>query len=593
MFKHLSSDRFKRIFLRNLSIIWLAVVLPLIAVGVSVYSYSSSSVIGEIDAANRRGLEKTKNITEQIIKQSYSTLLSFCMSDDIKQLLKLQRPIFADFEFYSLSTKIRSSMQIGIRQNLDISIDFFSKELDHTISTIYGGQLAQYYDDRELIDFYNNNSFKTTALTYRTLNKSTPVLTFYRNLSADNPGKQGFMALTVDLRNLMNYISPLGDNSDTLIINRNNVILADSKIRFAGQDIDSVFEDSELVQTVSQTDTGVCMINFQGNTTRLTWDYSAGSELKYIQLVPFSSYRDKTNNLLQFLLCAILIASVISLCVAFAISLRLFKPMADILSIIENPNTYNAINDYNGEIKYILMNTLNSFQKNILLEDEMLKRITVLRNTRVKALQEQISPHFLYNTLQAIYWLAVEEMGTSHGKTTDALMTISQIIRTGLENSNNLTTVIQEVEYTQKYLQILLLRYGDKIQCTFDVDASAEKVYIPLISIQPIVENAVSHGINSAKDKLLIAVKAECTKHELIVSVDDNGAGMTDCAIADYTERFQTEFVYVNNHIGLVNLNQRLKLIYGEDIRLYLSHSEYGGLRVQFAVPLEVNTASG
>ncbi|MBQ7839422.1 MAG: histidine kinase [Lachnospiraceae bacterium] len=145
----------------------------------------------------------------------------------------------------------------------------------------------------------------------------------------------------------------------------------------------------------------------------------------------------------------------------------------------------------------MLFRILELFQKNITLENEMVERLFALRRARAKALQEQMTPHFLCNALQSINWIAIAETGQDESATSRALILLADIIRSGKEQKYSLTTVKKEIDYTQKFVKMEKLRFGMGIECRFFVDPDAQNMLIPAISLQTLVENSIKHGFRA------------------------------------------------------------------------------------------------
>jgi len=239
-----------------------------------------------------------------------------------------------------------------------------------------------------------------------------------------------------------------------------------------------------------------------------------------------------------------------------------------------------------GEINVLLLNVLNSFQKNILLEEEMLQKISALRDTRVTALQKQISPHFMYNTLQVVNWLAIAETKLEDSDTSKAVVALAEIIHEIMDQSDNLTTVAKEVEHLLKYMDIISLWYGEEITLALHITPGTEDLKILRITLQPLVENAIQHGIQHNGGKGTVYVDISKKENRLLVCVEDDGVGMDARQLEEYNQLLQLDDLYTNRHIGLLNLCQRVRLVYGEQYGLTLSPSQHGGLKVEVSIPL-------
>lgn len=153
-------------------------------------------------------------------------------------------------------------------------------------------------------------------------------------------------------------------------------------------------------------------------------------------------------------------------------------------------------------------------------------------------------------------------------------------------DAGNLTVVSEELDYIQKFMEIERLRFGDEIICHYQIDPTVLSWKMVRLSLQPLVENAISHGIRPHNCKGNIYIKINrLYEGMLYVSVEDDGVGMSREEINIFNSRSSQEYVYASQHVGLVNLAQRIMLVYGEDCTLMLDQSAYGGLRVEMTLP--------
>ena len=205
--------------------------------------------------------------------------------------------------------------------------------------------------------------------------------------------------------------------------------------------------------------------DIDGRTMRIFWMPMNRFGWKCVQMVPMEEF-EKSNVRLERLIFLILVLGLTAAVVlSYRTTVRLFRPIEAILRLLENPSEQVRIGDENGEIQYMLVSILELFQKNMTLEQEMLERVVALRSARAKALQEQMTPHFLNNVLQAINWNAIAETGDENSITSKSILLLADILSTGKEQKNNITSVKEEIEYTRKFVELECLRYGPGIHC--------------------------------------------------------------------------------------------------------------------------------
>ncbi|MHB8128885.1 MAG: sensor histidine kinase [Mobilitalea sp.] len=190
---------------------------------------------------------------------------------------------------------------------------------------------------------------------------------------------------------------------------------------------------------------------------------------------------------------------------------------------------------------------------------EITEKEKYLRSSEISALHSQINPHFLYNTLDTIVWMA--EFNNSE-KVIEITKALAQFFRLSLSGGNELTTVANELDHVRQYLFIQKERYGDKLDYSIDCDDSLQDIQIPKLLLQPIVENALYHGIRGLTRQGHISISAvRDDKENLLLIVKDNGEG------------FDLKRINIDNSdkiiklggVGIKNVDQRVKLYYGEE----------------------------
>jgi len=201
-----------------------------------------------------------------------------------------------------------------------------------------------------------------------------------------------------------------------------------------------------------------------------------------------------------------------------------------------------------------------------------------------KILSSQINPHFLYNTLDSIRWKAIENHDLEVGEQIEAL---SDLFRHILNRGADQVTVEQEIKHLRTYLYIMGFRYQDRMKCTITVEEGLEKVIIPKLILQPLVENAIVHGIDKLAGAGEIQVFLERRNEYLCVSVSDNGMG-TDAAAVRQSLREETLPQAPPIHgFALRNIDRRIKLFYGEAYGLEFDSHPGKGTVVTIIIPLE------
>ncbi|MDD4851041.1 MAG: sensor histidine kinase [Gemmiger sp.] len=201
-----------------------------------------------------------------------------------------------------------------------------------------------------------------------------------------------------------------------------------------------------------------------------------------------------------------------------------------------------------------------------------------LRKTELKALQAQINPHFLYNTLDSIAWMC------ERGRNADAVQMVhalARLFRISISKGHELIPIRKELEHAESYLQIQKYRYKNQFEYTFTVDPACLDYLCNKITLQPIIENAICHGLELMVEEGHIAVKVEEAGQDILLSVTDNGVGMTAEQVDAMLKREPSD----RTGIGIKNVNDRLRIYFGEPYGLHITSEPDVGTCVEIRMP--------
>ena len=202
------------------------------------------------------------------------------------------------------------------------------------------------------------------------------------------------------------------------------------------------------------------------------------------------------------------------------------------------------------------------------------------RKSELKALQSQINPHFLYNTLDSIIWMAE---GKKNEEVVLMTASLARLLRQSISNEDEVVPIANEVEDARGYLTIQKMRYKDKLEFQIEVDSSI--LYIPLIKLvlQPIIENAIYHGLKYKESKGLLIVKGFMKDGNAVLQVIDDGVGMDEETLAHIYDKHKVN--YHSNGVGVYNVQKRLKLYYGEDYGITYTSELGKGTTATITIP--------
>ena len=247
-----------------------------------------------------------------------------------------------------------------------------------------------------------------------------------------------------------------------------------------------------------------------------------------------------------------------------------------------------------ADLIYIMSNYIveiglaNIVQKQLMLEMKAKAELeSLLQVTELKALQSQVNPHFLFNTLNTIARLALLEGAE---KTQEVVYALADLLRNNLRDIDVLRTIEEEVKSTRDYLTIQKVRFGDRIASEIQIDAALLEGLIPALTLQPLVENAIIHGLENRVEGGRIFLEGQMENGDMVLTVRDTGVGMS-------AERLQSLFREErrqNSHgqttgLGIINVHKRICHFFGEQYGLAVESVPGEGTSVRLRLPFRHN----
>lgn len=318
------------------------------------------------------------------------------------------------------------------------------------------------------------------------------------------------------------------------------------------------------------------------------WRFYVVSSVPMMELYKSSI---RTIFLMAFILLFLL---TISLLVVKRIISKVYRPLDKVvrkMDDVASGSLKTRINvEHMGEDFTKLAVGFNSMMEEILVLMEQVKMEQhQIEQIRFNALQSQIQPHFLYNTLECIHWQAMVD---GNGEISTLVKALAKYYRICLSGGHDVIPLKMELEHVRNYLIIQNMRYDDIIGSEFDVEEAASDVMIPKLTLQPLVENSIYHGIKVKEGKTgSLFLKVRKRSSDVLITLADTGTGMSQQQIDEMNQHlseYDDSFGY-----GVRNVNKRIELLYGEEFGLYYLRNESGGVTVEIRLPYVTQVEDG
>jgi two-component system, sensor histidine kinase YesM len=317
---------------------------------------------------------------------------------------------------------------------------------------------------------------------------------------------------------------------------------------------------------------------------------------KLATYIPYSALFSDIEYIKQSIIIGLIIAVLFLLIVSFYISYdfvsainRLVGGMKRLQKGDENVEVNLRRKDELG----FMGDTFNTMVKEITtLQKWVLREQITRKDAQIKALQSQINPHFLFNTLESINWMAQLNSVPEISETVTALATMMEA---NMARGSKCITLGEEMRYIDSYILILKKRFEGRLELIKEIDSSVLQIIVPRLLIQPLVENAANHGVANVRGKGVVRIAADKKGDVVNIMVEDNGAGIDPDELEMLNERLSmNDDDYFNDEqkkrkvgIGLENVNRRIKLFYGSQYGIKIESKKGSYTKVYVRIPIE------
>ena len=310
---------------------------------------------------------------------------------------------------------------------------------------------------------------------------------------------------------------------------------------------------------------------------------------KIVYHIPLKELYWEINTLRKWVILIVIYGLVLLSILSVLTSIDIIRPinkLVEAMKKVEKGIKHEEIApDRNDELGYLNKSFNRMSGKIDYLVNKIYKEELALKEAEIKALQAQINPHFLFNTLENINWMAQLNGVPEISETVSAL---AKLMDANIGRGDRLVTLREEFDYIDNYMTILKNRYEDRLMVEKNVDDIVLDAKIPRLLIQPLVENAVKHGIEKSRRSGIISLSAYKKDGDILIEVLDNGAGMQRDELEELNKRLgsgslSSEYGNSGKSVGLENVNRRIKLFFGDEygIKIESSSGEYTKVMVR------------
>ena len=546
------------------ALIFVIIVPAIIFIAITFYSFLSAT---KDEIAQSQRFDLIKSITQ--FDKAYDTIDS--ISDTILNSSLTPQLILSDSAELNIS-KIYSDFLISEKQNYPYinSISVYNSNTGYVTST-YGSNYTDNFRDISWLTPYNGGyaDFSVTA-SPRDISDS-PQFNVCRNLLI-NGKNEGIIIFTLDGDVLCEqmYTGDKNQQESVLIFDEKDVLLYSSNKNAYSSAENEIAE--MLKNTTYKEESTLENADFLYNAIA-----SENHQFKLVSALSNTAYNKNFSKItyitIIYFLITLLLVIIFSLIVAFSF----YRSIVDIVLKTSSISTDIGVNmeEENNELMYLSDTLFNTIKNHQQIENELVEKVSKLKKVQSIALQTQINPHFLFNTLNLVNGFILEEC-RGESKAATMLSNLSDILYIALNTKEYIVSVENEFEYAKKYLAIEQTKYPNKFLVKYEIDPETLDCKTVKFVLQPIIENAIEHGIKKITGKKgIIKISSSILNNKLVLSVSDNGPKIPDNKLSELEHRLESDEIQETKHIGLSNVNQRIKLIFGNEYGINIFSDDY------------------
>lgn len=327
-----------------------------------------------------------------------------------------------------------------------------------------------------------------------------------------------------------------------------------------------------------------------GEKFQISYQESEYTGWKTVSVSSYQEIMGGVNIMLIMYACVLIVTLLIVFTIAVKMSETITKPIVRLRNLMQETEkgdlSVRFKGDYLDEVSELGRRFNQMLERIQELMEEVYREQENKRKAQLKAVQEQFKPHFLYNTLDTIGWMAREHSAMDIVHLVDAL---TNVFRISLSRGKDYITVEKEILYISNYLYIQKIRYGPKVQYDIQVEEACKQVVLPKMILQPLVENSIYHGVKMKSGEGHLRVVGKIEGDWVSLEVWDDGRGMDQEKVVELSQLLnQPGEVDSNRSFGLFYIRERLRIRYGEQFQVLVNSKEGQGTSVIIRIPKEV-----
>ncbi len=571
----------KKFFVKNLLLFTLPLLIPLLILGTFSISITQRYLRNDIDNNNIKMLNQTRDTVELMFNELDALSINFNYNapfiSRLRFLLENKEWNLNNIDEYNVFMDMLNPPANSKPYIQSMYVYFVNNSGTFLASNKGIANLSTWIDTSWYRTFLGMKDKEDLFVESRSVKQfefeqsGTPLVSVYRKFYRPGVRKaEGVVVLNVKRTHIEKMLNSLiyFPQQEVFIIDQNRKIIASTNNTVAGRfDIGKIVSSPASFFELEQAD----------GTYIVSHINSDKYGLSYVSVIPKGSFYELPIQLVSMTVILLFISFALGLLLTYYFSKRNYNNLTTIVATLESAEKGTPIPPLPPKIadeySYILQNIIKTFIEQSYLKVQLSEKKYRLKAMEMLALQAQINPHFLSNTLRTIFWKSINLTG-GQNDVSNMVEYLSDILHYSLGDYNGTVTLEEEIRNTRSYIEIQKMRYKDKFRVLWQYDENILNYKVIKLLFQPNIENSIYHGIKEKGGTGYIKVKIFLAGQVLHISIIDNGIGMKREKLQELKRRLLTGEKY-SEHIGLLNTHKRLQLMYGEKYSLKV-RSRYG-----------------
>lgn len=561
----------------------LLIIFPVLLIGLFSFYRSSELLKNKTEQYTKDILMETGNNIEVKLQEVERLSFQIVSSTEIQRALNNANKGFGDeYERITAERVIDAQLKGFISSNMDIAA---IQVMSYSDITYYVNPASITFNiknqDKKILEDRNGSTF------WFDTNPDTQTIAVGRTInSLVNQDRIGYVFIYLRESSIYNIYkkTELFKSGELFILNGEGRVVSYRDKNILNGTIDLPI----TVQTLDELKNNFLTFKVNRKNYYITFRTIKGAYWRIVSLIPAVEYEKDIVWLRNWTVLVCISCCLMALIISFGLSNSISKPVRKLSSMMMKVGSgdFNVSSTYESKNEIGILN--NHFNKMVAQVQQLIQEVyqeqLLKQKAELKSLRMQINPHFLYNTLESINWMARIKGVPEVGKMVKAL---GDLMRTSI-SGDDFVLIDEEITNISNYLVIQKFRYGDRIEVSVDISPEIGMVKIPKLILQPIVENAIVHGIENKVGSGRINIRGNSENGVVVIEVSDNGAGIDqEKAAALLINKGENLKQEGHTHIGLLNVDRRIKMYYGQEYGIVIESSPGCGTCVKIRLTMD------